>query len=37
MSHSKGRALVTRLLTENAGWKLSALLISAGLWYAIRR
>jgi len=34
MSHSKGRALVTRLLTENAGWKLSALLISAGLWYA---
>jgi len=25
---------VTRLLTENAGWKLTALLISSGLWYA---
>jgi len=24
---------VTRLLTENAGWKILALLISAGLWY----
>ena len=24
---------MTRLLTENAGWKFSALLISAGLWY----
>lgn len=25
---------MTRLLTENAVWKLSALVISAGLWYA---